>query len=281
MTIPWVLAVLFVLSISVILSISGLILVRKYVHISKLKINHEVAGFSYSVIGTLYAVLLGFTIQYVQERFVSIRENIHKESALIIDVFRSVDLFPSEAKMQIQSSLKKYVEEVVKVEWPLMAQKGLIPHGLANIDKLFGVAYGVSPQSHAEAVLYGQVISRLNELNDARVLRIRDSVGRLSSSLWALLITGGVIVISFMYLFGMENLKAQILITAFLSCLISFMLYTIYDYDHPFEGGIHLNRQIYDSTSYALDDWENFEKTGALSHSFLDISPVGDDILNP
>jgi hypothetical protein len=54
------------------------------------------------------------------------------------------------------------------------------------------------------------------------------------------LIAGGVITISFMYFFGVENLKAQIMMTAALSGIISFIVFLILAIDNPFQGDISI-----------------------------------------
>ncbi|MFN8659252.1 MAG: hypothetical protein U0105_23165 [Candidatus Obscuribacterales bacterium] len=53
------------------LSVAGMLIVRKRVGVATLITYHEVAGYLLSVVGTLYAVLLGFIIveamQHIQD----------------------------------------------------------------------------------------------------------------------------------------------------------------------------------------------------------------------
>ena len=58
----------------------------------------------------------------------------------------------------------------------------------------------------------------------------------LESTDWLVLLVGSLFTISYTYLFGMKNLKAQYLITATLTITISLILFLIYILDHPFTG---------------------------------------------
>ena len=65
--------------------------------------------------------------------------------------------------------------------------------------------------------------------------------------MWFVLLIGGVIVVSFTYLFGLENTVSHTLMIAALAGIISLVLFTIYSLDHPFGGITHV-----DSTAFEL-----------------------------
>lgn len=44
------------------LSVAGLLAVRRYIHLDNLRKCHEVGGYLLSVVGTMYAVLLGLVV---------------------------------------------------------------------------------------------------------------------------------------------------------------------------------------------------------------------------
>jgi len=50
------------------------------------------------------------------------------------------------------------------------------------------------------------------------------------------ILVGGVITVSYTYLFGMKNIKAQYMMTATLTITITLILFLIYVLDHPFTG---------------------------------------------
>ena len=73
---PLWLSGLLLVGLPTVLAMFGPILVRRYVTLEKLEKNNEVAGFKFAVVGVLYAVLLGFAIIVVWERFSDAETNV-------------------------------------------------------------------------------------------------------------------------------------------------------------------------------------------------------------
>src|SRR5271154_1716845 len=70
------------------LSIFGLYLVRVTVPLERLKQNHEVAGFTFGVIGAFYGLLLAFVIVAAWERFDRADEMVQGESIGLTSLYR-------------------------------------------------------------------------------------------------------------------------------------------------------------------------------------------------
>jgi hypothetical protein len=49
-------------------------------------------------------------------------------------------------------------------------------------------------------------------------------------------VVGGLIVVGFTYLFGLENTRSHRLMIASLAAIIALVMLTIYSLDHPFAG---------------------------------------------
>ena len=78
MSVAWLWGVLLV-GATVLLAVAGTVLARRWVSVEILKLNNEVAGFIYGVIGVLYAVLLGFTAIIVWEQFEKAQAGVDQE----------------------------------------------------------------------------------------------------------------------------------------------------------------------------------------------------------
>jgi hypothetical protein len=63
----------------------------------------------------------------------------------------------------------------------------------------------------------------------------------LPAILWVVLIIGGVVVISFTYLFGLDSTVIHVLMVAALALIIALVLFTVAELDFPFRGGIWLD----------------------------------------
>jgi Na+/proline symporter len=69
-----------VIGVATLLAMAAPIFVRRRVPSERLRINNEVAGFTFATIGVLYAVLLAFAVIIVWEKF-SVAENATAQEA--------------------------------------------------------------------------------------------------------------------------------------------------------------------------------------------------------
>jgi hypothetical protein len=59
--------------------------------------------------------------------------------------------------------------------------------------------------------------------------------------LWVALITGGIVVVSFTYLFGLDSTVIHLLMVASLALVISLVIFTVAALNFPFEGDITIH----------------------------------------
>src|SRR5271155_65772 len=93
-SLSWVYSSLLVVVPSILISIFALWIVRKFVPAAALRKHHDVAGFTFSIIGVLYSVILGFTVINVQGRYNEAAESIHTEAIMVADLYRDAEYFP-------------------------------------------------------------------------------------------------------------------------------------------------------------------------------------------
>lgn len=60
----------------------GTISIRRWIGLERLSSNNEVAGFKFATIGVLYAVLLGFAVIVVWQRFNDAENTVAQEAGL-------------------------------------------------------------------------------------------------------------------------------------------------------------------------------------------------------
>jgi hypothetical protein len=84
--------------------------------------------------------------------------------------------------------------------------------------------------------LYAESLHCLNNLAQYRRLRIFAGNNTVPRVIWLVLLVGGLMTVLYTYFFGMQNIKAQYLITASLTVTITLILFLIYVLDHPFTG---------------------------------------------
>jgi hypothetical protein len=80
---------LLVVGLPVLLAVVGLLLVRSRVPHPRLQPHHDVAGYIYSGLAVLYAVLLAFFVVMVWEQFNTTNIRVHKEADELSNLFRA------------------------------------------------------------------------------------------------------------------------------------------------------------------------------------------------
>src|ERR1700724_2937426 len=91
---PTWLQVVFIIAVFSGLSILGLYSVRRLVPVERLKQNHEVAGFTFGVIGAFYGLLLAFVIVAAWERFDRAEAEVQGEGVGLISLYWLLEGFP-------------------------------------------------------------------------------------------------------------------------------------------------------------------------------------------
>jgi hypothetical protein len=238
---------LLVVSMSVLVAVAGLVLVQRLVSPTTRKRHNDVAGFIYAVVGVSYAVLLGLVIIAAWERFAEARDTAHRESSELAEVFWLAHRLPEPEGPRIQEQARSYAEVVVDEEWPLMKEGQASPRAWQLLDEIRQSLQDMEVRTGAEEVLYQQGLQRVHDVNDARRERLVDAEeGSIPAIVWVVLVVGGVIVVGFTYLFGMDSSLIHMLMVAALAGIIALALFTVGTLDYPFGSGVQVGPEAFE-----------------------------------
>lgn len=254
----WILNALLVVSLVVAASVLGLYATRSKKHLDMFREHHDVSGFTFGIIGVVYAVLLGFTVVTVQERFDQAEQAIEMESNYITDLYRDVEVFDKETKERIRGILVGYVDLVLKDEWPKMNRQEVSNLTAAQMRKLWLSYSEIKPKDSREEIWLAQSITKLNEFSMARLTRMFHGYESLGIMMWVLLIAGALITIGFTYLFHVKPIWFHAIITASLAGLIAFMLFLIGELDKAYTGAVQVTPDAIQKVQLLLEKWERY-----------------------
>jgi len=82
-TMPLWLSDIILVGMTTLVAMSGPALIRRRIHLDRLRVNHEVAGFEFATVGVLYAVLLAFAVIVVWEKFAEAERTVAKEAGAV------------------------------------------------------------------------------------------------------------------------------------------------------------------------------------------------------
>jgi hypothetical protein len=113
--------IIFLLVVFSMVSVFGFYLVRILVPLERLKQNHEVAGFTFGVIGAFYGLLLAFVIVAAWERFDRADAEVQTEGVALTSLYRLAKGFTQPVAGDMQKAIRTYTHKAINVEWPDMA----------------------------------------------------------------------------------------------------------------------------------------------------------------
>jgi len=229
-------------------------LVQRLVSAESRQRHNDVAGFIYAALGVIYAVLVALVVIAVWEEYQAASETVEQEANAVAEIFWLAHRLPEPEGTHIQELARSYAHDVVDNEWPLMEQGQAplmlqeqgTPAGWTLIDDIRATLQEVEPRTQADAQLYAEGLDQVQRLADARRMRLVAAEEGVPGVLWAVLIFGGVAVIGFTYLFGLENTWAHRLMVVTLAAVIGLVLFTIGALEHPFSGGARIGTGAFD-----------------------------------
>jgi hypothetical protein len=207
----------------------------------KRRSHNDLIGWQLSVLGTTYAVIMGFMLYAVWTAFGEATLNADLESNSVVNVYHLADGLPEPQRTQLRGLALSYAVGVINGDWPQMAG-GQVPEKSIEINKeMWGAAMSVRAATPAEQTAEDHVLSELIALSQHRMTRLMQSTYRLPKVLWCVLLVGGIVTIISSCMFGSESTKLHALQVFSFSLLISLSLVAITDIHRPFQGLIHVS----------------------------------------
>lgn len=251
---PDLLSGLFIFTLSIGVAVAGGYIIRLRVHYSILQEDHEVAGYLYSMVSVVYAVLLGFITVVVWQQHRDTQNYVQQEAVRVSNLLRDAQVFPDPVRKDLREKLVEYGKAVVNDEWNTMAKRQPSQIASRAYEQIWETVYNIQPETEREKAFYKESITRLNELGGIRRSRLSSSQSRIPSLLWVLLIGGAVISIAFTYLFGTKNKWSHVLAAGSIAGLIGFTLFLILALSCPFSGSLRISP---DPLASVLQVWEH------------------------
>ncbi|MBK9143924.1 MAG: DUF4239 domain-containing protein [Candidatus Melainabacteria bacterium] len=220
---------------------AGAVLVRKWVTVPSRESVNNIGGSLFQVIGTLYAVLLGLIVVDTMNTMAEIRVTIEQEANAVANIFILADGLPSATGERVKKLAASYVDIVIDEEWQAMSRCQVSKKAAITVDQLWRQAIGCKPEDDSQTDIRSRILSQMENLGDCRRKRLLSSMHGVSPVLWAVLITGGITTVAFTYLFAVESLTFQLIMTGVVAASVSLNVYLVFLFGYPFSGAYSLN----------------------------------------
>jgi hypothetical protein len=225
---------------AMVLAVIGLLATRSAVKLQLSEGHNDIAGFVFATVGVVYAVVLGFVVITVWQRFADAETAVTNEAAALVAVFRDSQTFPQPFRDEVQAALRRYATTVPASEWPTHGE--LLQH--KTPDPLNAVWAAFRQTTPATPVAESDLVQAKDHLYNLELQRHRTHLsaeGTVPGIFWGLLIVGGVVTVGFTYFFHLDNVRVQAAMIAILAGGIAAVLFGIMALDRPFSGAIHIS----------------------------------------
>jgi len=221
---------------------------RRVVPASALLPHQAVAGYLVAVVGVLYAVVLGFEVIMVWSSFDQAQRNADAETTRIADILFVARSLPKDVLQRERALLSGYAREVRDTEWDMLADEQEDARArVLMVQALEAIASMRIPpgadQSEIQRLssLRESLLASFRDLETNRRLRVLDSQSHVQPTMYFALIAGGLLLLAFVFLFGVDNLSLQLVMTGLVAAMIGLLIGVIFEMDRPFWGAVHVN----------------------------------------
>jgi hypothetical protein len=211
----------------------------------KRQIHNDLIGWQLNIIGTTYAVILGFMLYTVWTDFGSANLNVDLEASALRNVYRLAEGLPSQQRTQLEQQARSYAVAVINQDWPAMANDQTPEESHEINQAMWKTLMSVKLASPSEIVAEDHAISELSALTEHRRTRLLQSKYRLPTIFWGVLLIGGFLTIASASMFGSPNPRLHALQVFFFTVLITLVLLAIADVNRPYRGWVHVSNYAF------------------------------------
>jgi hypothetical protein len=202
--------------------------------------HNDIIGWQVGVLGTTYAVILGFMLYAVWTSYQDADINAEAEANCLVSVYRLADGLPAQQRDAVHKLAREYANKVINEEWPVMHEGVLSLSGHNTVNELWTAVLQAKPATFGEQTSMSLTLSEISKMTEHRRVRQLESQSKLPAILWFVLIVGGGITTLSSCLFGIENFKVHCIQVLSLALMLSMILVAIADIDRPFQGTVHI-----------------------------------------
>jgi len=197
-------------------------------------------GWQLNVLGTTYAVTLGFMLYTGWGDFRAAELNVELEANALRNIYRLAQALPHD-RAEIERLTVDYATEVVEKDWPTMARGGTPEESHQVNERLWKVVLSAAIEKPIELAAHDHALSELSLLTQHRRTRLLNNRYELPGIFWCVLLVGGVLTIASVAIFGARQPRIHVLQVISLTLLLTLLMLAIADIDKPFRGWVHVD----------------------------------------
>src|SRR5271165_6504458 len=207
----------------------------------RLREHNDITGWQLSVLGTTYAVIVGFMLFAAWADFRTADQNAEVEASCLITLYWTASGLPDTQREEIRKLAEEYANTMVNKEWPAMAHGTVSQEASETMQRMWATASQPQNLTSTQQVSLERTMGEISSIAEHRRIRQLQSETTLPGVLWTVLIVGGVLTLLSSCLFGSQNPRLHLLQVVTLALMLSLSLVAIADVNRPFRGVVHVS----------------------------------------
>jgi hypothetical protein len=189
-----------------------------------------------TVIGTMFAVLMAFTIFYALQNYQRARDGASMEAISVTELHNVADVLEGHDGKSLHGDLICYSRAVVADEWPAMGRgetSATVQHWIDTTVTDFSTK---GPANAKEEAAYSQWFDQQAQRRDGRRARAAEAQASIPPPLWVVLGIGAGAIFIYMCVQAdrREGPVVQAMPIAFVSALVTSAVLVVAFLDHPY-----------------------------------------------
>lgn len=233
-------------------SLSFLLFIQRIWPIEQRRLHNDLIGWHITVLGTTYAVIIGFMLYAVWTNFELASSNTESEADCLVNVARFAQGLPDQDAERMQKLALQYATQMLNDEWPAMSRVELSHSSERTVAELWSEANRAGAVTPSQQVSRDHVLTELSTMTQHRRLRRLQCYADLPGILWMVLDAGAFVTLLSACMFGSADFKLHVVQVTTLSLLVSLVLVAIADINSPFQGSVHVGATSFERAREVL-----------------------------
>ena len=232
---------LIAMSFSIAVALLGLLIFRKLLLDSLNKANNDFISLSLSTVGLFSSVLISLIVVNTWNFYTGVEQIVNQEAHAVEDFYRSAQGMPEPTKSLLMNDVKKYMEVVIKEEWPKMnSNQPIGDKGRLILLDSYDTLLKFKTHDPIVSRIHSKAIDQLSTLFDARRDRILSTKEHIPMVIWLVMFLSGFLTVGVSYLYTAETFTMHMISTGFITASLSATLFLIVIFAHPYQGSMRI-----------------------------------------
>ena len=135
----------------------------------------------------------------------------------------------------------RYAREVSTGEWEALDKGESSQVAFDLVGDMFATLGSVTSPTPSQETFLADALDRLNDVAQDRAKRVTVAEEGAVSVLWAAIIVGGILTVTFALLFGVANERLHYVMVGVFTAVLALQIFVILVLNHPFSGDVRVS----------------------------------------